>query len=63
MKYPNKKEAMIRLTKTPKFQLWLQRTAHEVIRGKTIKQEVEEMMALENIKIEIKKDGKWVETN
>jgi protein subunit release factor B len=59
--HQNKKAAMNRLVSTWKFKLWINRKAHEVVQGKTIEQEVEEMMAPENIKVEIKENGKWTQ--
>jgi len=60
----NKKLALHRLTETTKFKLWVNRKAHEIIKGKTVEQEVEEMMTPKNIKIEIKdENGKWIEVD
>lgn len=58
----NKKIALERLVENYKFKLWINRRAHEIIKGKTLEQEVEEMLKPENIKIEIKdENGKWIE--
>ena len=58
--YQNKKIAFKRLVKNPKFKLWLNRKAKEVIDKKTLEQRVEEMMNEDNLKIEINENGKWV---
>jgi len=57
----NLKEALINLSKTPKFKVWHTIKAAELLSGKTIEQEVEEAMKPENLKIEIKENGVWVE--
>ena len=56
----NKKIAFLRLMKNPKMKLWINRKAQEVIKGKTLEKEVEEMMTSENLKIEYFEDGEWV---
>lgn len=55
----NLKEAFNNLFNNPKFQLWFKRKSFEVIENKTIEKKVEEAMCEENIKIEIKENGKW----
>jgi len=57
----NKKIALDRLVKHPKFKIWHSRKCQEIITGKTIDQIVDEMMDEKNIKIETKEDEKWVE--
>ena len=58
----NKRLALKRLTEDSKFKLWVNRRAFEIIKGKTIEQEVEEMMDPKNIKIEVKdENGKWID--
>jgi len=57
----NKKAALKRLTASSKFQLWLNRRTHEIIRGETIEQEVNRMMQPKNLKIETRETGVWVE--
>jgi protein subunit release factor A len=59
--HQNKKIAFKRLVKNPKFKLWLNRKAIEVIDKKTIEQRVDEMMRNDAIKIEIQEDGKWID--
>lgn len=48
----NIREAMLSLTESPKFKLWINRKALEVIEGKKIEERVEEMIKPENLKIE-----------
>lgn len=56
----NKREALKRLTETPKFKIWINRRAWEIISGKTIEQRVEDQMMDINLKIEYKdKSGQW----
>jgi len=60
----NIKEAFNNLVKHPKFKIWLNRTAQEIINNENINQTVDSMMDLKNLKIEVKdKDGNWVEKN
>lgn len=60
----NKKIAFRRMVNSKEFQLWLNRKAYEEIKGKTIKQIVEEKMKRENLKIEtINDNGQWEETS
>ena len=53
-------EAFKNLIKNPKFKLWHARKALECIEGKTIEEKVEQSMSLENLIIEVQKDGKWI---
>lgn len=55
----NIKEALFNLAKNPKFRVWSLQRSNEIIDGKTIEQKVDEMLAPENLKIEIQIDGKW----
>jgi protein subunit release factor B len=58
----NKKIAFRRLVEAPSFKLWVNRRANEIIKGKTIEQEVEEMMSPDKLKIEFRDEsGKWVD--
>lgn len=58
--HQNKKIALDRLTRAPKFKLWVQRIAFEMSSGKTIEQRVNETMVPGNLKVEIVgDDGKW----
>ena len=59
--WQNKKIALRRLTEHPKFKVWLNKKYYELKTGKTIDQIVDEMMDLNNIKIEIRDEkGRWV---
>jgi protein subunit release factor A len=58
--YQNKKIALQRLVKHPKFKIWHSRKCAEIIEGKTIEEIVDEMMDEKNLKVEVKEDGKWV---
>jgi len=55
----NKKEALNRLVKHPKWKVWHNRKVHECITGETLEQKIKKAMKLENLKIEIRKNGKW----
>jgi len=57
----NKKEAFYRLIKSPKYKIWSNNKVIEIIRGKTFEELVNEAIKADNIKIEIRKDGKWIE--
>jgi len=59
--YQNKKIALKRLVKHPKFKIWHSRKCMEIIEGKTIEEKVEEMMDEKNLKFEVKEEGKWTE--
>ena len=60
----NKKLAFQRLTKSPKFKIWLNGVILELSTGKTIQQRVNEQMNPENIQVEtIAKNGKWQVVN
>lgn len=54
----NKKTAFLRMTEHPKFKIWLN---HQLYGYRDIEAEVAEEMRPENIKVEVGKDGAWVE--
>jgi peptide chain release factor 1 len=56
----NIKEAFNNLVNNPKFKLWHNRKVNEALTGKRIEDTVKEMMRPENIKVEVKEDGKWI---
>jgi protein subunit release factor B len=59
--HTNKKIAFNRLAKAPKFRIWLNRKADEIMSGKTIEQHVEELMNPKYIKVEVKdQKQRWV---
>ena len=59
----NLKEAFNNLINHPKFKIWHNQKIKEHLENKTLKEIVEDMMEPENLKIEIKEDGKWVNEN
>lgn len=59
-KEQNTKNAFRRLAEHPKFKLWIAKRIHEINENKTTEQMVDEAMGLENLKIEMLKDDKWV---
>ena len=56
----NLREAFNNLTKNPKFKVWFNGKLQEVLTGKTLESKVEEMMAPENLKVEIMENGKFI---
>lgn len=62
--YENKKRAFIRLTETKDFKIWLKMKISEIIYGKNrAEEETEKAMNPNNLKIEIKENGKWKQLN
>ena len=59
----NLKEAFNNLISHPKFKIWNNQKIKEHLENKTLEEIVEDMMEPENLKIEIKEDGKWVNEN
>lgn len=57
----NLREAFQNLIKSTQFKLWHTRRIMECQEGETIKQKVKKSMRSENLKIECKENGKWVE--
>lgn len=57
----NRKKAMENMTQSPKFKMWLNKVAYEDSMGETMEETVERLMAPENITVQVKKDGKWVD--
>ncbi len=55
----NKKEALEAMGNDPRFRAYCQLKLSEIERGKTIEEEVEEMMNKDKLKIEVREDGKW----
>lgn len=60
--HENKKTAFLRLTETKEFQRWLK---IEIMKRKGILEEVNALVEreLQNIKVEVQKEGKWVEVD
>jgi len=44
----------------PKFKIWHNQKVQEVLTGKKIEEACKEMIRPENIKVEVKKKGRWV---
>ena len=58
--YQNKRIALKRLVKSPKFRIWVNRMAIELSTGKTLDQRVDEAMDDKNLLTEVRgEDGKW----
>ena len=57
----NKKLAFERLVDNPKFKLWLNLKAKEIMLGETINAIVDSLMSEDNIVVEVMKDGDWVQ--
>ena len=57
----NIREALYNLVKNPLFKVWHSRMVNEVFTGKTLEQVVDDSMVEDNLKIEVKESGKWVE--
>jgi len=49
------------LINTPHFKMWQAQKTQEICAGRTIEQEIDEMMLPENLKVEYKEDGAWNE--
>lgn len=56
----NLKEALNNLIKNPKFKIWHSRKVLEAIEGRKLEDVVDDLMSPNNLKIEVKKDGVWV---
>jgi len=59
----NKRAAFERMLETPKFKFWLAKKLYEIRQNETLEETVEKDLSPENLKFEIKKDGKWTEIN
>lgn len=57
--HANKKAAFERMAKSKEFQNWLRIEAAKKMGEKTIEEKVEEQLAGNNLRVEVKKDGKW----
>lgn len=56
----NKEIAFNRLIKSPKFRMWHAAKCVELLKGETVEEAVEKMMAEENLKVEARDDnGRW----
>lgn len=59
--WQNKKTAFRRMTETVEFKLWLNREIMVRDGIKTPEERVDEDLRPENLRVEVKRDGKWVE--
>ena len=59
----NEREALLNLLKHPKFKVWHTMKVQEYLDGKTLEEKVDEMLSPENLKFEVRQDGKWIEVN
>lgn len=56
----NKRAAFRRMAESTKFQQWARKQGYEVIEGRTLEQAVDQMMAGENLRVEVKDEqGRW----
>lgn len=56
----NRRTAFRRMAEAPKFRVWVADMHAQFSRGETVEREVERMMEPENIRVEVRQDGKWV---
>lgn len=59
----NKRTAWRRMADTKEFTLWARLEVSRRVTGKTIDEQVDELMAPENLKIEYRRGDKWTETD
>lgn len=59
----NLREAFNSLVSHPKFKVWHSRKTMEMLSNETIEEKVAKAMEPQNIRVEGKSDGKWVELN
>ena len=57
----NKQAAFAKMGKSLDFKRWVYGKIAEMDTKKTIEERVDDMMKVENLKIEVKEDGKWVD--
>lgn len=58
----NRRIALERLANSTKFRMWVAERHQDIERGETIEQQVTELMNSRYLKLEVKEDGRWVET-
>ena len=59
--YQNRKLALGRLAKTDKFKIWLNRKLYDVDKlEREMEEKLERSMNEENLKVEVRKDSKWM---
>lgn len=60
--HQNKKSAFLRCVKSPEFEKWRKIKVASILgQDAIVEQEVRNSMRPSNLRVEIKKDGKWVE--
>jgi hypothetical protein len=59
----NTKEALEALASDPRFKFYCELRLSEIEEGITIAKKVDDAMRDSNIKVEVKRDGKWVEVD
>jgi|SRR3990167_4931651 len=57
----NKAAAFRRMAERPEFQAWARLVAAEIITGVTVEERVEKAMLPAKLKVEVRKDGLWVD--
>ena len=57
----NLRAALERLVAHPKFKIWHAKKCHEVLKGITLEEEIDQMLKNDPIRIEIRKEDKWTE--
>jgi hypothetical protein len=53
--------AFRRLAESKAFRAWAKLRSAELITGKSIEQKVEEELTPDKLRVEVRKDGRWVE--
>lgn len=59
----NKRIAFDNLLKDPRMKFWISKKLYEIRQHETLEETVERTVIPENLKFEIKKDGKWTEVD
>jgi len=59
----NKANAFRRLVKTPKMQFWITKKLFEIQQKETLEESVERDLRDEYLRIEVKRDNKWVKVS
>lgn len=55
----NRREALDNIVNNPVFKLWHTRRTMECLEGKTIEQKVDELLRPKNLRVEVRRDGRW----
>lgn len=60
--WQNRQAAWRRMAESPEFQRWLRiQAGHSAVTEAQLQREVQAMLAPEHIKVEVRKNGRWVE--